>query len=339
MNEPQQTNNTNGNGKTTNAAGALALAGLATAGGWILYSATLIDHNLPLPMAINSERHLFTSGLAGLLNYYVDDGGQGRPLVLLHSINAAASSYEMRPLFEHFRGRRPLYALDLPGFGFSERSDRHYSTKMYAAAIRDFLTDVVERPADIVALSLSSEFAAHAALENPSLFNSLVLISPTGLSTGGVKPASQQARKNGSSSKIRNLLSFPLWSQAFYDLLVTKPSLGYFLGKSFHGAVDEGLLAYAYLTSHQPGARYAPIYFVSGELFTPGVATEVYQKLDLPSLIVYDQDAFTAFGALPELLLTGSNWSAARITPTCGLPHFEQTETTARVLENFWQRQ
>lgn len=312
----------------------LAVGALAAAGGWIGYSATMIDHNLPLPLALSAERHLFTGRISGLLNYYVDDSGTGRPLVLVHSINAGASSYEMKPLFDHYRGQRPVYSLDLPGFGFSERSDRHYSPQMYAAAVRDFLADIVQAPADVVALSLGSEFAARAALEAPGLFHSLALISPTGL--GKEKKADGDTNGAGNAIAYR-LFSVPLWSQAFYDLLVTRPVLHYYLQKSFHGPVDQGLENYAYLTTHQPGARYAPLHFISGQLFTPEVRSQIYAKVTTPALIIYDEDPFTGFTELPDLLLDHPNWNAVRITPTRGLAHFEQTETTVRVLDNFWE--
>lgn len=317
--------------------GSLATLGAAAAGGWILYSATMIDHNVPLPLAISSERHLFTSSGAGLLNYYVDDSADGRPLALIHSINAAASSYEMRPLFDHFRGKRPVYALDLPGFGFSERSNRHYSPKMYAAAIIDFLNDIVGEPADVIALSLGSEFAARAANESPALFHSLTLISPTGFSAGAGNRASQRVSRNDSSVFIHRLFSVPLWSQAFFDLLVTKRSIHFFLKQSFNGPPDPGLEAYGYLSAHQQGARFAPLYFVSGRLFSPDVRKQYYEKVQVPGLILYDEDAFTSFAEMPDLLLAHPSWSAVRITPTRGLPQFEQLEATARVLENFWK--
>jgi pimeloyl-ACP methyl ester carboxylesterase len=296
----------------------------------------MIDHNLPLPLAIESERRLFTGGSAGLLNYYVDESGGGRPLVLIHSINAAASAYEMRPIFEHYRGRRLVYALDLPGFGFSERSDRYYSRDLYVGAIRDFLEDVVSEPADVVALSLSSEFSALVAKETPDRIHSLALISPTGLSESEGDTELGENRRTGRSEALLNLFSFPLWSQAFYDLLVTWPSIRYFLGKSFDGAVDEGLADYAYLSSHQPGARYAPLHFVSGQLFTPGILSATYSRLERPALIVYDKDPFTSFESLPDLLLDQPSWSAARITPTSGLPQFEQMDVLAKVLDNYW---
>lgn len=310
----------------------LGAAGFTSAAAWIVYSATLIDHNLPLPLAIESERRFFQSPRAGLLNYYVDDNSKGRPLVLLHSVNAAASAYEMRPIFESYRGRRPVYALDLPGFGFSERSDRFYSPYLFAAAIGDFLERIVKEPADVIGLSLSGEFAALAAKGHPQAFNSLILISPTGLGSASKKEMAEDA--NGG---LLNLFLFPLWSQALFDLLATRTSIRYFLKKSFYGAADEGLASYAYLSAHQPGARYAPLHFVSGKLFTPDVRHTVYGHLQGSVLIIYDQDVYTGFERLPDLLLTHPNWSAARITPTRGLPQFEQMETCSKVLDNFWQ--
>src|SRR5262245_52161379 len=95
------------------------LAALATAvTGWIGYSALIVNHHESLPPAIDAERKQFISREAGLVNYYADTQAGGRPLVLIHGVNLAASSFEMRPLFNHFRETRPVYALDLPGFGF-----------------------------------------------------------------------------------------------------------------------------------------------------------------------------------------------------------------------------
>lgn len=333
MTEEIQSQNNNRRPKPMGALAFAGLAGAATAAGWIVYSATVIDHNMPLPLAIDSDRKMFSSGAAGMLNYYVDESGDGRPLVLLHSINAAASAYEMRPVFELYRGRRPVYALDLPGFGFSERSDRYYSPRLYVGAITDFLSEVVGEAADVIALSLSSEFAALAAVEQPDLFHSLAFISPTGFSADDATGEPD----GGGNAALLNLFRFPLWSQPFYDLLATPPSIRYFLNKSFYGAVDSGLAGYSYLSAHQPGARFAPLHFVSGQLFTPQIMKHTYARLPHQVLVVYDEDPYTGFEALPDLLLTHPNWSAVRVTPTRGLPQFEQLATLTRVLDNFWE--
>ncbi len=58
--------------------------------------------------------------------------------------------------------------------------------------------------------------------------------------------------------------SVPVWSQPFYDMLATRASIRYFLRKSFVGQPDPGLVEYDFATSHQPGARFAPLAFISG---------------------------------------------------------------------------
>lgn len=315
----------------------LAAIPLAAASGWILYSNLAIDHNVALPDAVPGKRSICASPTSGMLSYYYNRGGTGRPLVLIHSINAAASSYEMRPLFQRYENRRPVYSLDLPGFGFSDRTKRIYSPGLYTAAIRYFLESQVGEPADLVTLSLGSEFAARAALERPDLVNSLTLISPTGFSFQQSVRGSQKASQNGMGNLLHPLFAFPLWARPFYDLIATRSSIEFFLRKSFVGPLPQDLVDYDYASSHQPGAENAPLYFISGKLFTPGVRQAVYERLEVPTLVIYDRDSFTSFEMLPDLLTRSKYWQAVRLVPTQGMPQFERIEDVTSVLEKFWQ--
>jgi hypothetical protein len=137
---------------------------------------------------------------------------------------------------------------------------------------------------------------------------------------------------------LRSVLAFPLWSQALYDALVSRASLRSFLQRSFEGEIDTGLLEYAWATSHQPGARFAPLYFISGQLFTPDAVQSLYERVTQPTLALYDRDGYTSFDALPALLAVRSNWQAERITPTLGMPQFERLDDTTRALQSFWAR-
>jgi pimeloyl-ACP methyl ester carboxylesterase len=310
---------------------------LAAAGGWILYSSLMIDHNVSLHNAVPADRATFDSQAAGRISYYHSHEAEGRPLVLIHSVNAAASAYEMRPLFLRFQKQRPVYALDLPGFGFSERTKRIYSPQLYTEAVLDFLKTQVGEPADVVALSLGSEFAARAALAQPELFNSLTMISPTGFSLQQNDRSSQKASQSGVSDSIHPLLAFPLWGRPLFDLLATRSSIDYFLSQSFLDMVPQDLIDYAYLTSHQPGAEYAPLYFISGKLFTKNIREQVYEKLKIPTLVLYDRDNFVSFDMLPAALSNNRYMRAIRLVPSMGLPQFERLEDTAEVLRNFWR--
>ncbi len=322
---------------TLTSAGILAGSALAAAGGWWLYSKLGIDHSVRLPLAIDAERTDFQTQVAGRLSYYSDLHASGTPLVLIHSVNAAASSFEMKKLFEHYRGKRPVYALDLPGFGFSSRPDREYTPALFTEAVLKFLRTQVPEPADVVALSLGSEFAARAALEAPERFRSLTLISPTGLNTKREARASDKAGKQGGNDGFYKLASNPLWARAFYDLIATPASIHYFLKDSFVGEVPEELESYSYLSSHQPGAEHAPLYFISGKLFTPRVRQKVYERLSVPAFILFDEDAFVSFEKLPALLAANPKVRAFRLEPSRGLPQFEMPERTVQVLDGFWQ--
>ena len=321
---------------TFTGAGILAGVGLAAAGGWWLYSKLGIDHDVALPLAIDAERTDFYTQVADRLSYYSDTRASGTPLVLIHSVNAAASSFEMKKLFEHYRGERPVYALDLPGFGFSSRPDREYTPALFTEAILEFLKQVPE-PADVVALSLGSEFAARAALRAPERFKSLTLISPTGLNTRRDARSSDRAGKAGGNNTFYKVASSPLWARAFYDLIATSASIHYFLKDSFVGEVPEELETYSYLSSHQPGAEHAPLYFISGKLFTPEVRRKVYARLNVPTLVLFDEDGFVSFEKLPALLSKNPKIRASRLAPSKGLPQFEMPERTVQVLDGFWQ--
>ena len=117
----------------------LAATLIGVLGAGIAYSALAIDHRRRLEPAVPGKlTDLSTSG--GRVTLYGSQEGKGTPLLLIHSINAAASAYEMRPLFQYFIGLRPVYAIDLPGYGLSERRDQTYTPRMMVDAIHAALT-------------------------------------------------------------------------------------------------------------------------------------------------------------------------------------------------------
>jgi len=249
-------------------------------------------------------------------------------MLLLHSINAAGSAYEVRPIFERYAGSRRVYAVDLPGFGFSERSDRAYRMPLYVAAVHDMLDVIAQEhgvtPVDALALSLASEFLARAALARPERFASLALVTPTGFARG----AAAMQGPPGSTREIPGLegfFSFGLWDRALYDLLTTKASIRFFLERTWGSKnIDEGMLEYDYLTTHQPGAQHAPFAFVSGTLFSRDIR-RVYEALHLPVWMPHGTRG--DFGDFSEagVVAAKPNWTVQAFD-SGALPHFERPE-------------
>ncbi|MEZ4591139.1 MAG: alpha/beta hydrolase [Chloroflexota bacterium] len=322
----------NENKKKSSGMGTKLISGLAfagMAGGYLYYKL----NNLPtvhLPKAIESDMGHFESDVAGELYYYVNKRSAGRPLLILHSINAAPSSMEVRPLFDHYQKERPVYSLDLPGFGFSERSgNRPYLPEVYTQAIIEMISTQIGTAVDAIALSLTGEFLARAAMQRPDLFNSLTLISPTGFQEG-------QAEKAYPGENLYRFFSLPILSQGVYTLLTKRPIIQYYSNMSFVGDAAPQFVDYAYATSHQRGARFAPLYFLSTQLFTFDILPTVYAQLSTPTLVLYDEDPNVTFENLSGFVASQTNWQAERVAPSRGLPHWDSLPQTTAVLNSFW---
>ena len=293
------------------------------------YDALLNQLQVELPPAVDAPRDSFSTMHLKEISYYSAGPEDGRPLVLLHSINAAPSAFEMKPLFEHYRATRRVYAPELPGFGFSDRSDRKYSPELYANAIAAFLTNIVKQPADVIAFSLSSEFAARAALVSAERFSTLTLLSPTGFSN-------RKLPSGTTGQALHRFFTLPGLGEGLYSLLTRRPGIRYFMRKSYVGEPPEELTDYAYATSHQPGARHAPYHFLSGQLFTKNAVEVIYGKLTLPVLVIYDRDANVTFDLLPDFLRQHANWQAVRVEPTLGIPQWERPTQCIAAIDAFW---
>ena len=287
----------------------------------------------PLPAAVSGQRFEFDSP-AGRLSAYV--AGDGAPLLLVHSVNAAASAAEVRPLYERYKASRRVFALDLPGFGFSERSDRVYTPRLMTDALLAMAREIRSRcgpaPIDALALSLSSEFLARAAVEQPDRFRSLALVSPTGFS--GARERRGAPGSTYAMPWLYRALRGPGWGGAVFRGLTRPGVIRYFLRRTWGARkIDEDLWRYDVITARQPGAEFAPLAFVSGALFSADIHA-VYERLALPVWMSHGvRGDFTDYRG--RAIVEGRpNWRFS-VFQTGALPHFERLEEFAATYDRF----
>src|SRR5690242_470108 len=79
--------------------------------------------------------------------------GTGPSVVLVHGVGLASSSFEMRYIVEPLARRFRVYALDLLGFGHSDRPRLSYTPDLYVALLEDFVRGV-SGPSAIIASGL-----------------------------------------------------------------------------------------------------------------------------------------------------------------------------------------
>jgi len=246
---------------------------------------------------------------------YTEAGDPEHPdVVLLHGVNAAASSREFGEVFAALAEDYHVLAPDLPGFGRSDRPPVAYTSKLYEQFVADFVTDTAE-DAVVVASSLTGSWAAMAAEEAD--LSGLVLVCPTA-DTGQRRPA------------LRRLLRTPVVGSGLFNALVSRRGLQWFNDRdAFYRTenVPEGLVDYQYATSHQPGARFAPASF-AGSFLDPNVdLADTLADIDAPVTLVWGREAKITPLSGGHDLADDADVRLVVLDDTSLLPHAEQPDS------------
>lgn len=299
-----------------------------------------MSHPPTLPPAVPADMRLHDTPAGRVAVYRAGpEGGASTlpPLLLVHSVNAAGSVAEVAPLFQHHRGTRAVYALDLPGFGHSERSDRAYTPRLMTDALHAVVELMCREQGvvavDVLGVSLAGEFVARAQREAPQKLRRIALVSPTGFSR-----ARRRYGPPGSTLGqpwLHRLLTRPFWSDGIYNTLTRPGVIRYFLQRTWGSKhIDEALWRYAVLTTRQPGAKHAPLYFVSAFLFSADINT-LYEALDCPVWVsMATRGDFTDYQG-KSTVEARANWRFHAIEGGA-LPYFEDLAAFTTQLDPFW---
>lgn len=271
--------------------------------------------------------------MEGRYRFY-EHSGSGTPIVLLHSINAAGSSYEMKPIFDALvaETQRPVYALEWFGFGLSDRPPVTYTPALFQRQLRRFLSEHVKEPADVIAYSLGAEFAVLTAESHPFLFRSLVLIVPTGLdaddSYGALRSGLvRAAEKSGIFELAFSRLARPETLERFYREQIFAEG----------SPVPPDLVDYATRTTRARGAANAAAAFIAGDLFSPADVLRAYKQVSVPMTIIApsrgpsDISSFERLGDLER----SAHTSITVYRPESGfMPQFEAPDVVRQIVDS-----
>jgi pimeloyl-ACP methyl ester carboxylesterase len=296
-----------------------------------------------LPPALGGVHSILATPAGDISLYQAQpEGGAGSApvLLLIHSVNAAGSAAEVAPLYDHYRRQRVVVAMELPGYGFSDRSDRPYLPRLMTDAVHAVVAHLRAlhggAPVDVLALSLSSEFAARASGEAPGSIGRLALVSPTGFS--GKRRRYGAAGANRGQAWLLRFFSREIWVRGLYRTLTRPGVIRYFLERTWGSrAVDETLYRYCVLTTRQPGARHAPLYFLSAYLFSADI-NALYEALACPVWVsMATRGDFTDYRGR-DTVQDRANWHIHRVEGGA-LPYFEDLPAFVALLDPFWQTQ
>jgi pimeloyl-ACP methyl ester carboxylesterase len=139
------------------------------------------DYGNPDPewLKIDWREHLHRVRLPGAEVNYAEIG-EGEPILFVHGLAGCWQNWiENLP---HFGRNHRAIALDLPGFGDSPMPSWPIDMPAYGRLIHDFCEKLgIERVAALVGNSMGGFVGTEAAIDRPSRFERLVLVSAAGI--------------------------------------------------------------------------------------------------------------------------------------------------------------
>jgi pimeloyl-ACP methyl ester carboxylesterase len=213
--------------------------------------------------------------------------GTGRPLVLVHGFGASIG---------HWRKNIPVladagyqvFALDLLGFGGSDKAPINYSMEVWVELLKDFWTAHIQTPTVFIGNSIGALLSLIVVAEHPEIAAGGVLIN----AAGGLSHRSHELNPplRVVMAAFNKLVGHPLTGKFVYNRIRQKSQIRRTLYQVYRDrqAVTDELVDLLYTPSCDPGAQQV---FASILTAPPGPAPEeLLPKATRPLLVIWGAD-------------------------------------------------
>lgn len=244
------------------------------------------------------------------LDVFYRESGEEHPETIVFIHGWLGSSYDFIDVMEALDDDYHVVALDLIGFGLSEKSQTFdYAKENQATLVGHFLTELNVSGAAVISHSMGGEIAFHLAHDFPALVSKMIMISPAGY------------LEEGQSTSPRS--SPPTF---FYDLVLNN----YFLQRLFFFTaysqyeVDQRLATYDMFDE-----MYAVNKTIPGDVMVqwiedndPGAVMNKLAAIEQPITMIWgEEDGFIPFATAAKLEAALTASSQVTIVPMANAGH------------------
>lgn len=232
--------------------------------------------------------------------------------MLVHGLGGSAESW--LTTLDALADQLHLYALDLVGFGYSDKPDLGYRIEDFVVCIRSFGEALDLRSFALVGFSLGGQIAATFAAAYPERVRRLVLIASAGISTEYTAALRQYTHFAPTRAGTRKRL----------EALVANPRV-----------ITEELVDYAHMVAQLPGAERTFRKALTASGRAPRL-TNLLPRITCPTLILWGQDDPIIPVEYAHLFRAGIPHSQVQIFEHCGhVPYREQPASFLAALGAF----
>lgn len=212
--------------------------------------------------------------------------GSGRPLVLIHGFGAAIGHWRNNIPVLAEAGYR-VFALDLLGFGGSDKPQLDYSLDLWEELLHDFWTEQIQEPAVFVGNSIGALLSLLLLADHPKMAAGAVLIN----AAGGLnhRPEELNPPLRFVMGAFTKLVSSNFLGPFLFEQVRRKSRIRSSLQQVYrdHTAITDELINIIYEPSCDPGAQKV---FASILTAPPGPSpAELMPRVTQPLLILWGE--------------------------------------------------
>ena len=245
---------------------------------------------------------------------YLDSNKKRTPLLLLHGLGGSIESWTNNIEFLSTKFR--IIALDLPGFGLSDKPKISYSINFYVGFLEKFIKRIKLNRLFVIGSSLGGHIAIEFTIRNRKNVDKLILISPAGSLPKTFKGTKElrkylrivNAKSSKDVSRILSSIDNSMVSRSYADAVYKRLSL--------------------------PGAKQAFISALKGSA-TASRYNSKLSKIDTDMLLIWGrEDRMIPLRFIRPFIEHGK--SRIVILEKCGhRPHVERPKLFNRIVKDF----
>jgi len=213
--------------------------------------------------------------------------GTGKPLVLVHGFGASIGHWRKNIPVLADAGYK-VYAVDLLGFGGSDKPPLNYCVEIWVELLKDFWTAHIQEPAVFIGNSIGALISLIVLTKHPEISAGGVLIN----SAGGLshRPHELNPPLRIVMATFNRVVRSPLTGKFVFNRIRQKSQIRRTLYQVYRNraAVTDELVDLLYTPSCDPGAQQV---FASILTAPPGPSpVELLPKVERPLLVIWGAD-------------------------------------------------
>ena len=283
---------------------------------------TATKHNLLKDT--NGEYYAWRHG-----NIYYTKSGSGSPILLVHDLNATASSEEWKKIIQRFEKKHTVYTIDLIGCGRSDKPALEYTNYLYVQLLTDFVKNVIKEKTTVVATHMSASFVILSNHMDEDLFEKIVLINPVPITQLDTIPDTK-------SKLMKRLIELPFIGTFIYNKMNSSEKIDkafrteYYKKPQFISSTMEDVY---YEAAHLDKSKGKYLYASMIGNYLNNSVSHALKSLTTPTIIIGSRELNKYTLALDDYHKENADIKIIKLTNGNLYPHMEVPEKVCSVIE------